>query len=166
MTEQFWIMVEHYSKMTKFIVGITTHIYNMSHQAIEPNNQVRNLIRSCNWNVLNDSKISVAMIVSGFKLTTITILEFHNCNSWLQYLDFTITILTNQYLQLPSRLQSTPHDNDHNSSPRYTSQRWVGQEHGGPSDTHKDRGHNATEREPHHDHDHGSPPKINEEEED
>jgi hypothetical protein len=110
------------------------------------------------------------MIYSRFNLITITIFSisilqfmitifrFHYyniLNSRLQYLDFTIAIATNQYLQSPSRLWFAPHADDHNSSPGSASQRWVGREHGGTRVTHEDRGHEAAECEPRRDPDCG-----------
>jgi hypothetical protein len=127
----------------------------MSHHVIQSNNQVINIISSCNCNVFNkhlqDIRCNDNLLFQSNNHFSYNIL-----NTRLQYLDFTIAIAPNQYLQSPSRVQSVPRTNDRNSSSGSASRRWVGREHGGPHVTHEDHGHEVGEHEPHHDADCGN----------
>jgi hypothetical protein len=137
------------------IASIVTDIYNMSHHVIQLNNQVRNLVSSCNCNVFNKHLQDISCN-DNISFQSNNHFNYNILNSRLQYLDFTIAIAANQYLQSPLWVQSAPRADDRNSSSGSASRRWVGCEHGGTRVTHEDRGHEACEREPHRDPDRGT----------
>jgi hypothetical protein len=120
----------------------------MSYHVIQSNNQVRNLVTSCNCNVFN-KHLQDINCNDNLSFQSNNHFNYNIFNSLLQYLDFTIAIATNQYLQSPSWAQSTPRANDCNSSSRSASQRWVGREHGGPRVTQEDRGRQPGKRKHH-----------------
>jgi hypothetical protein len=98
---------------------------------IQSNNQVRNLVSSCNCNVFNKHLQDISWN-DNLSFQSNNHFNYNILNSRLQYLDFTIAITANQYLQSPSRVQSVPRADDHNSSSGSASRCWVGRGHGGP----------------------------------
>jgi hypothetical protein len=98
---------------------------------IQSNSQLRNLVSSCNCNVFTKHLQDISWN-DNLSFQSNNHFNYNILNSRLQYLDFTIAITANQYLQSPSRVQSVPHADDRNSSSGSASWRWVGRGHGGP----------------------------------